>query len=278
MEEMENHTEDSGREKHQKSYTKPLIITCIVLLLVVGAAVTTWAVVGRDNAKKITVPELVGLSESDAFAVLSVKGLACEVAYEETEEDQEGLVLGQDPQPGTSLEELTTITITVGRAHSRSITMPGLVGMSREEALARLQVLGFNPEFIDIETQVANENGVIISQEPVEGTILTSQIGIKLGVGKYVEQVAADEPSAPVATYVTCPTCGGTGKVNHPIHSIRLEDCTNCINGTVYENVDGQVFTHPCSVCGGRGSFEIEVEIPNEVPCDTCGGSGKVQS
>ncbi len=63
---------------------------------------------------------------------------------------------------------------------------------------------------------------------------------------------------------ITCPVCGGTGKIKKQVRTIlgtfeQVTPCTHC-HGT------GKVYSQKCSQCGGDGRIKKEVEIEIEIP------------
>ncbi len=69
----------------------------------------------------------------------------------------------------------------------------------------------------------------------------------------------------------TCPTCGGTGKVQYvtqtPLGSFRqIATCSDC-------GGSGKKITHPCKKCGGSGRVEAERTITLNIPAGVNDGS-----
>ena len=79
-----------------------------------GATVTLTVCMGTPT-KTVTVPNLQGLSRSDALVLLWSAELGVLDVIEEDSEAPEGTVIGQSHLPGTTVVASTRITITVSR-------------------------------------------------------------------------------------------------------------------------------------------------------------------
>lgn len=103
-------------------------------------------------------------------------------------------------------------------------------------------------------------------EEAVFGTKLTKKI-VHLEKCDECNGTGAEIGSRPE----TCPTCGGTGKVQivtpTPLGSFRqISTCSAC-NGT------GKIITHPCKKCHGSGRVEAERTITINIPAGVNDGS-----
>jgi hypothetical protein len=88
------------------------------LLVAVGLAVLAIGLVSALNddsptpPPRVTVPEIVGVTQEDATAALEAAGLNVEGV--ELIEGEEGIVVESDPPPGTSVRPRTSVTLFVG--------------------------------------------------------------------------------------------------------------------------------------------------------------------
>ena len=77
---------------------------------------TVKLVVSKGSAiVKVEVPSLVGKNEQEAKALLVEAGLKANIINDEDESKNDGVVLRQSKEPGTQVQEGTTITITVNK-------------------------------------------------------------------------------------------------------------------------------------------------------------------
>ena len=73
-------------------------------------------VVSKGSAiVKVEVPSLVGKNEQEAKALLAEAGLKANIINDEDDSKNDGVVLRQSKEPGTQVQEGTTITITVNK-------------------------------------------------------------------------------------------------------------------------------------------------------------------
>lgn len=79
-----------------------------------GTAVTLTVCTGTPS-KTVTVPDLTGLSRSDALVLLWTSQLGVMEVVEEESDAPEGTVIRQSHLPGTTVVASTRITITVSR-------------------------------------------------------------------------------------------------------------------------------------------------------------------
>lgn len=106
-----------GSMKKLLVVTLCLLLSCVVIVNVTGC--------GCDNEEqsqetettgKVKVPDVTGLSVDDARKKLEDSDLDCDIREEEvTDEEKDGKVLSQDPEPGTMLTPDMTVYITVGK-------------------------------------------------------------------------------------------------------------------------------------------------------------------
>jgi serine/threonine-protein kinase len=81
-----------------------------------GATITIVVSSGPDAPSTVTVPNVIGLSESNAVAAIESKGLVADVQdFPALSEAQDGKVISQSPNGNSTAEEGDTVTITVAR-------------------------------------------------------------------------------------------------------------------------------------------------------------------
>lgn len=79
-----------------------------------GSSVTLTVSAGPDESQ-ISVPNVVGLTQSDAESQLRTAGLVASVQTQSTSiQPQDGRVINQSPSPSTKVAEGSTVVITVG--------------------------------------------------------------------------------------------------------------------------------------------------------------------
>ncbi|MPZ54771.1 MAG: PASTA domain-containing protein, partial [Acidimicrobiia bacterium] len=137
-----------------------------------------------------TVPNVVGLDSGSAAAELEAAGLNASIS-EAPSREPEGIVVGQEYAGGAQVEEGTTVTITVSNGEVPSGSMPDLVGLTQDEALAVLgdfqNNAGIRIEVFGREVPVdePNQVGIVLAQTPSAGAAVNEgdRVVLDIGVG-----------------------------------------------------------------------------------------------
>ncbi len=131
----------------------------------------------------LDLPQVVGLTVSEALTVLERAGFTVSLAEEESSEEPVGTVIAQQPAAGRAVKG-AAVSLTVSGGMKRTVEVPALVGLTAEEARAALDNAGLFAE----ERQVPAADfaaGTVIEQEIDPGTLvpLGSTVGIVLSGG-----------------------------------------------------------------------------------------------
>ena len=175
-----------------------------------GSTITVTAV----GTQVADVPSVVRQTSAAAQQHLKDAGFEAAVQKKESSFDQEGLVMHQIPQGGTSAEVGSRVTITVGSGPS-SVKVPDLSGSTPGQAAAILRQVGL--ALGDQSQGPSNEvpQGQIIGQRPAAGTAVEpgSKVSVTVSsgpqlstvpnvVGESAEQAKADLWNAMFASTV----------------------------------------------------------------------------
>jgi len=170
--------------KSQRKLQIALIIGGLVVLLLAGTFV--W----YQMYSKVAVPDLVGMSQSDAVAALNSKHLKVGQLVEKPTVDAEpGTVVDQNPIVDVKVARGTAVTLTVAQA-STQVAVPSIMGKTPTDANATLT----ESRLIYQEVATFSDTvppGSIVGQLPVAGTTVDS--GSKIAV-----LVSQGSMSAPV--------------------------------------------------------------------------------
>jgi serine/threonine-protein kinase len=136
------------------------------LLLVLIGVLLLQSDIGSESAAKPTadVPLVIGKQFAEAEAVLTAQKL--KVVRVETASDQApDQVLDQQPESGSKVNVGSAVTLTVS---STTITMPDIVGKTREEAFTALQAAKLTGNFVD-QDSADKAPGTVLSTLPAAG-------------------------------------------------------------------------------------------------------------
>jgi len=240
----------------------------LVVMLALGAAALVLLSGGKKeeprngSAAGNTVPALKGMTLEEARALLEAQGLEYQVKEETDLLVEKGKVIRTSPDEGQPLAGGVKLTVLVSAGppeNARIVALPDLYGMGRDEAVAALQAAGFNIAPLAEANNDEVPGGCVCSQDPPPGASYPE--------GTTVTLVISLGPSGP--QWVTCTTCGGSGRVTCPTcgGSGRVTTTTTCpsCGGS---GVSGTGL--PCPTCGGSG------RVTTTTTCSRCGGSGKI--
>ena len=185
-EDYENYESGRGADEvnpHMHKIMKILtivVVAIIVLILVftVGKAAGVFKSFGgittqeeEDKSGKVTVPDVRGMSEEDARALLNKKRLGIHVVTrKESKKYKAGKISKQTPEDGEKVSKHTKVEVVVssGLVGSKK-AIPDVRGMSETEAQNELEEAGFKVTS-SFQYDDSVESGKVISTTPEAGT------------------------------------------------------------------------------------------------------------
>ena len=114
----------------------------------------------------VPVEKVIGLQRDEAVAILESQGFVVDVQEEFSDRVERGTVISQTPPKGTELQPGGTVTIVVSKGPPE-FPMPNVVGMGRDEAVAKLRSLGL---LVDVAIVPGHGGSKVVFQEPASGT------------------------------------------------------------------------------------------------------------
>nr|WP_297428178.1 Stk1 family PASTA domain-containing Ser/Thr kinase [uncultured Actinotalea sp.] len=131
-----------------------------------------------DGPAPVTILSVVGVEANAARQQLEADGLVVEQREDFSEEYPAGVVMAQDPPPGTEGFRTDTVTITVSQGPPL-VEVPNLVGQQFADARATLERLGF---VVVREDVLGGFFGTVRSQDASPGSTLPKGSTITLAV------------------------------------------------------------------------------------------------
>jgi serine/threonine-protein kinase len=155
-----------------------------------GDTITYQLSLGTEEVK---VPNVVGMTEGDAWDTLTTDDFAPQVAYESSNSVPEGYVIRQSPTDKAAKGATVTITVSTG---SSTVSVPNVVGSSQSGAISALTSAGFD-YYVETASSSSVSSGYVISQSPSGGRNATkgSTITIVVSTGPASVDTGGDTTS-----------------------------------------------------------------------------------
>jgi eukaryotic-like serine/threonine-protein kinase len=119
-------------------------------------------IVVSQGPPQVTVPNVVGMSQSEAEGLLSSRGLQAD-AHTVPSDETEGTVVAQSPPADELVDTQTVVRINIATG-PQPVGVPDVLGRSYSDALATLQGLGFAVRRIDVQSNEPAET--VLNQAP----------------------------------------------------------------------------------------------------------------
>ncbi len=119
------------------------------------------------GASQISMPTVIGKTESEATAILREAGLRVTKKEVTDEANEAGKVIDQDPDPGIEVKKDTEVTITVSQG-APSATVPDVRGRTLDAATDSLESADFQVRTVR-RTDAAAPVDTVIDQDPKPG-------------------------------------------------------------------------------------------------------------
>jgi eukaryotic-like serine/threonine-protein kinase len=207
----------------------PIAVTLVLIgllgLLLWFLATTFLSDDDQQTGVQVAVPDVVGLSRSDAEEALEEAELVpvIERRVPATDDTQQpGTVVAQDPEEGTEVERGSIVNLTIV-AQPNTVVIPNLQGASVEDAQAALLELGLEPAGPEQESSDTVDEGFVTRTDP--------------GVGEEVEEgtpVTIFVSTGPEEVTVPLVTCQSFGSAQNEIEQADLTPVIS--DQTVAEN------------------------------------------
>jgi eukaryotic-like serine/threonine-protein kinase len=159
---------------------------------------TTVTIVVSRGKEKVAVPDVVGESRDAAERTLQDAGLQTSVREQESDEQEPGTVLSQDPAAGTQLAKGKTVTLVVAKAPA-DVPVPGVIDSTRPEARQALEDAGFEVEVQRQPVETPDEDDIVLDQDPSPDTPRPKGSTVTIVVGEF-------DPTAPTVTPTPTPS------------------------------------------------------------------------
>jgi beta-lactam-binding protein with PASTA domain len=135
---------------------------------------------------EVRVPSVSGLTQAQAVRELRRADLRATPAERASAKIDKGLAIGTSPREGQAVQRRTNVRLFVSSGPEQ-VTIPNLVGLSRDSATKRLDDLGLTYRIDPKESDKPEDE--VIGQDPGEGTEVDPDATVTLTIAKPAEQV-----------------------------------------------------------------------------------------
>jgi beta-lactam-binding protein with PASTA domain len=176
-------TSDARREKWRKRLrtVAPYLVSAVAGFALAYLIVAVFIFPPTSVASDLSVPNVTGLAFDDATGKLHDAGFKVsrgERRYDATV--PAGQVLGQTPIPGTTESKGATVVLDVSRGQ-RSVEVPRVVGLTREQATAAIEDAGLEVGEVS-QVENAAPRGQVLLSSPVGGATAPTPSSVNLTV------------------------------------------------------------------------------------------------
>jgi beta-lactam-binding protein with PASTA domain len=176
--------------------TAPLVLkNCLSIVAVLGAVVFTstyWMKCYTNHGESIEVPDLTGVSYRDAKKKASRADLDVDISDSIYQVDKPaGLVITQDPKPGSKVKENRTIYLAVTKNNPDLLKLPSLRGNDDYERYSKtLARMGLKPRITATTPDTKLEANTILEVR-YKGDDITRKIdgsgGVQVNMGDFID-------------------------------------------------------------------------------------------
>lgn len=193
-EKQDDYEDDDPRDRRRN-----LVIPIVVVVFIVAVGVFLWLTFFSgifDKENTIKVPNLLGEKLTDVLQDEEVlkQFKVVEQSREPSSEYEEGEIIRQDPEGGSSVsesKELITINVVVSSGQE-TIEMIDVLGDDYDVAVSRLQQMDLKVDTATKQASDTVEEGKVISSNPVKGAKVSpgDRVQLVISTGPDVKKVA----------------------------------------------------------------------------------------
>ena len=151
----------------------------LIALLIGGLLLFDTVRQQLEDAKPVAVPYVVGLQQAQAVNLITDKDLVPRVRRVSNSDVEEGVVFAQSPTEGTRVEEETVVLIDVSSGKPE-VSIPTVVGQSRDSAVAELTQAGLDAQVVEVSSD--REEGTVTAQQPGAGLVVVEGTRVRINV------------------------------------------------------------------------------------------------
>ena len=147
----------------------------------------TIALTVSKGQELTAVPDVLQQTRQSAESELRSAGFVAEAVLVDSDSPQ-GLVVAQDPDPGTERPKGETVQISVSNG-PQTATVPDVLDQDQASAESELQAAGFKVRVVKQDTADPTQDGVVMDQSPAPGLEAQPGSRVTIVVGRFSEPV-----------------------------------------------------------------------------------------
>ncbi len=155
--------------------------------------------------KQVSVPGVVGETLDAAISAIENAGFTAGSPVFENSDKPKNTVIAQDPAGGSLQRPGTTIALTVSKGPAQ-VQVPDVEGFDLGTARATLRGAGFKVDVVFADTDLFEEDGIVLAQSPAGGIDADPKSTVTLTVGRFVEPPPSETLPTDTGTTETTPT------------------------------------------------------------------------
>lgn len=180
----------NGSEDPEKKFFRTFMVFAVVIIIIMLIAGFSTFFLSLKGVELTMVPDITGLEVENALVELEEKALysSVQLRYTQNIEDK-GLVVGQDPQPGTSVRAGSRVILKVSKG-SAVEKLDDYVGWNVDDLEAHIKsMVSIYGPLLQVKkpiTRIYDESpvGTVLVQNPEAGTEISSATELELVVSK----------------------------------------------------------------------------------------------
>ncbi|MGB9779237.1 Stk1 family PASTA domain-containing Ser/Thr kinase [Caldanaerobacter sp.] len=167
-EELKRTALKAEREKKRKDLWKKVGVILLVLMFLASLSYGTFYVLNNFfKVSDVVVPNVVGLSISQASKILSEHNLKMEISEERYSDKPENTIIEQQPAEGTLVKPGSTVYVIISKGR-QVVIVPNVIGRDYLEAKSILENAGLKVNFIENYND-QYQKGYVFDQNPRYG-------------------------------------------------------------------------------------------------------------
>ena len=151
------------RRPPKKNRTSTVLLVIAALLVLVGAIFVGKALFGKSSSSNVTVPDLAGLSYSEAQEQGQNGGFEVTKGKEKYCKQPKGKICDSNPAEDTEIERGETVTLSFSKG-DRPVEVPEVTDKNFDQAKTELEAEGFKVK--RDEQQSPEEENSVLEQDP----------------------------------------------------------------------------------------------------------------